>query len=93
LSALACRAISRDRQRATQRRGFLLKEGTVVDATLIAAPSSTKNKDGERDSEMHQAKKGSQWHFGMNAHVGVDAEPGLVHTVVGTAANVNGAAP
>ena len=70
-------------------RGFLLKEGTVVDATLIAAPSSTKNKDGERDPEMHQAKKGNQWHFGMKAHIGADAESGLVHTVVGTAANVN----
>ena len=69
--------------------GFLLKEGTVVDATLIAAPSSTKNKDGERDPEMHQAKKGNQWHFGMKAHIGADAESGLVHTVVGTAANVN----
>jgi IS5 family transposase len=70
-------------------KGYLLKEGTVVDATLIAAPSSTKNKDGERDPEMHQTKKGNQWHFGMKAHIGVDADSGLVHTVVGTAANVN----
>ena len=70
-------------------KGFLLREGTVVDATLIAAPSSTKNKEGERDPEMHQVKKGNQWHFGMKAHIGVDAESGLVHTVVGTAANVN----
>ena len=69
--------------------GLLLKTGTVVDATLIAAPSSTKNKFGERDPEMHQAKKGNQWHFGMKAHIGVDAESGLVHTVIGTAANVN----
>ena len=69
--------------------GLLLKAGTVVDATLIAAPSSTKNKTGERDPEMHQAKKGNQWHFGMKAHIGVDAESGLVHTVIGTAANVN----
>ena len=69
--------------------GLLLKTGTVVDATLIAAPSSTKNKTGERDPEMHQAKKGNQWHFGMKAHIGVDAESGLVHTVIGTAANVN----
>ena len=69
--------------------GLLLKTGTVVDATLIAAPSSTKNKDGERDPEMHQTKKGQQWHFGMKAHIGVDADSGLVHTVIGTAANVN----
>ena len=67
----------------------MLKAGTVVDATLIAAPSSTKNQSGERDPEMHQAKKGNQWHFGMKAHIGVDAESGLVHTVKGTAANVN----
>lgn len=67
----------------------MLKTGTVVDATIIAAPSSTKNKSGDRDPEMHQAKKGNQWHFGMKAHIGVDAESGLVHTVIGTAANVN----
>lgn len=72
-----------------QAKGLLLKSGTVVDATLIAAPSSTKNSSGERDPEMHQTKKGNQWHFGMKAHIGVDAESGLVHTVVGTAANVN----
>ena len=72
-----------------QRKGLLLKTGTVVDATLIAAPSSTKNKTGERDPEMHQTKKGNQWYFGMKAHIGVDAHSGLVHTVRGTAANVN----
>ena len=70
-------------------KGLMLKQGTVVDATLIAAPSSTKNQSGERDPEMHQTKKGNQWHFGMKAHIGVDADSGLVHTVVGTAANVN----
>ena len=70
-------------------KGLMLKTGTVVDATLIAAPSSTKNSSGERDPEMHQAKKGNQWHFGMKAHIGVDADSGLVHTVIGTAANVN----
>ena len=70
-------------------KGLLLKSGTVVDATLIAAPSSTKNSSGERDPEMHQTKKGNQWHFGMKAHIGVDADSGLVHTVVGTSANVN----
>ena len=67
----------------------MLKTGTVVDASIIAAPSSTKNKDGERDPEMHQTKKGNQWHFKMKAHIGVDAASGLVHTVIGTAANVN----
>jgi IS5 family transposase len=70
-------------------KGRMLKTGTVVDATLIAAPSSTKNSSGERDPEMHQTKKGNQWHFGMKAHIGVDAESGLVHSVIGTAANVN----
>ena len=68
-------------------KGLMLKTGTVVDATLIAAPSSTKNSSGERDPEMHQTKKGNQWHFGMKAHIGVDADSGLVHTVIGTAAN------
>jgi IS5 family transposase len=72
-----------------QRKGLMLKAGTVVDATLIAAPSSTKNKTGERDPEMHQTKKGNQWYFGMKAHIGVDADSGLVHTVRGTAANVS----
>ncbi|MFN5348717.1 MAG: IS5 family transposase [Polaromonas sp.] len=70
-------------------KGLMLKTGTVVDATLIAAPSSTKNSTGERDPQMHQTKKGNQWHFGMKAHIGVDADSGLVHTVIGTAANVH----
>ncbi|MBW7832193.1 MAG: IS5 family transposase [Simplicispira suum] len=70
-------------------KGLMLKSGTVADATLIAAPSSTKKKDGKRDPEMHQTKKGNQWHFGMKAHIGADAHSGLVHTEVGTAANVN----
>jgi transposase, IS5 family len=69
--------------------GLLLKTGSVVDATLIAAPSSTKNSTGQRDPEMHQTKKGNQWHFGMKAHIGVDADSGLVHTVICTPANVN----
>ncbi|GAB3383631.1 IS5-like element ISPsy2 family transposase [Azotobacter armeniacus] len=68
--------------------GLSLREGTIVDATLIHAPSSTKNKKGKRDPEMHQTKKGNQYHFGMKAHIGVDAESGLIHHVVGTAANV-----
>ena len=69
------------------RKGLLLKRGSIVDATIIAAPSSTKNADGERDPEMHQTQKGNQWHFGMKAHIGVDADSGLVHTVTATAAN------
>ncbi len=68
-------------------KGLLLKRGTIVDATIIAAPSSTKNARGERDPEMHQTKKGNQWYFGMKAHIGVDADSGLVHTVTTTAAN------
>ena len=70
------------------QKGLMMREGTIVDATLIAAPPSTKNRDQARDPEMHQAKKGKQWHFGMKAHIGVDVDSGLVHTVVGTAANV-----
>jgi IS5 family transposase len=69
------------------RKGLLLKRGSIVDATIIEAPSSTKNADGERDPEMHQTKKGNQWHFGMKAHIGVDADSGLVHTVTTTPAN------
>ena len=72
-----------------QAKGLLLRTGTAVDATLIAAPSSTKNADGERDPEMKQTRKGNNWYFGMKAHIGVDAASGLVHTVVGTSANVN----
>jgi len=70
-------------------RGLLMTKGTLVDATLIAAPSSTKNKEHGRDPEMHQAKKGNQWHFGMKAHIGVDKDSGLVHTLTTTAANVS----
>lgn len=70
-------------------KGLFLREGTIVDATLIAAPPSTKNQEGKRDPAMHQSKKGKQWHFGMKAHIGVDAHSGLVHTVIGTAGNVS----
>jgi len=69
-------------------KGLVMREGTIVDATLIAAPPSTKNRGKERDPEMHQSKKGNDWHFGMKAHVGVDMATGLVHSVVGTAGNV-----
>jgi IS5 family transposase len=73
----------------SSEKGLALKEGTIIDATIIAAPSSTKNQDGERDPDMHQTQKGNQWYFGMKAHIGVDAESGLIHTVVTTPANVN----
>jgi transposase, IS5 family len=70
-----------------EERGLLMRQGTIVDATIIAAPPSTKNTSKSRDPEMHQTKKGNQWHFGMKAHIGVDVASGVVHTVVGTAAN------
>ena len=70
-------------------KGLMLKTGSVVDATLIAAPSSTKNNTGTRDPEMHQTKKGNNWYFGMKAHIAVDADSGLVHHEVCTAANVH----
>ena len=70
-------------------KGLLLREGTIVDATLIASPPSTKNKEGKRDPDMHQSKKGKQWYFGMKAHIGADAESGLVHTVRGTSGHVS----
>jgi IS5 family transposase len=70
-----------------EERGLLMRQGTIVDATIIAAPPSTENKQKSGDPEMHQTKKGNQWHFGMKAHIGVDVASGLVHTVKGTAAN------
>src|SRR5881396_3628632 len=66
-----------------------MREGTIVDATIIAAPPSTKNDEKSRDPEMHQTKNGNEWHFGMKAHVGVDPASGVTHSVVGTAANVS----
>lgn len=72
-----------------QDQGLLVRQGTIVDATIIEAPSSTKNAKGQRDPEMHQTKKGNQWHFGMKAHIGVDLHTGLVHSVQGTAANIS----
>ena len=76
-----------------KERGMAMKEGTIIDATLIAAPSSTKNKAGERDPEMHQTKKGNQWYFGMKIHAGVDKDSGLIHSIVTTAANVHDLTP
>ena len=72
-----------------ESQGLRLREGTIVDASIIEAPSSTKNRAGERDPEMRQTKKGNQWHFGMKAHIGVDSETGIVHSMSATPANVH----
>lgn len=76
-----------------EKKGLLMKEGTIVDATIIAAPSSTKNKKQKRDPEMSQTKKGNQWFFGMKAHIGVDAHSGVVHTLETSTAKVNDRKP
>ena len=76
-------------ERVMVASGHIMKGGTIVDATIIDAPSSTKNADKKRDPEMHSAKKGNQWRFGMKCHIGVDAGSGLVHTIVTTSANVH----
>lgn len=75
--------------RILEKSGVMMRGGSIVDATIIAAPSSTKNAEGKRDPEMHQTKKGNQWHFGCKAHIGADAGSGLVHTVEVTAANAH----
>jgi IS5 family transposase len=75
--------------RVLQGSGMTLKTGTIVDATIIAAPSSTKNSKQERDPEMHQTRKGKQWYFGMKLHIGVDSQSGLTHSAVVTAANIH----
>jgi len=75
--------------RYLEKHGMKVGTGTIVDATILGAPSSTKNRSGERDKEMHSTKKNGQWHFGMKAHVGVDAETKLIHSVEVTAANVH----
>ncbi len=72
-----------------QENGLKVSTGTIVDATIINAPSSTKNRDGARDPEMHQTRKGNQWYFGMKAHIGVDSQTKLIHSVAATAANVH----
>ena len=71
------------------RNGIKISNGTIVDATIISAPSSTKNKDGKRDPEMHQVAKGNQWYFGMKAHIGVDSKTKLIHTILASSANVS----
>lgn len=69
------------------QHGLMLREGSIIDATIISAPSSTKNQEGERDPEMHQTKKGNEWHFGMKMHIGVDESLGLIHSIETTPAN------
>ena len=72
-----------------RRQGIKITNGTIVDATIISAPSSTKNQSGKRDPEMHQTAKGQQWYFGMKAHIGVDSKTKLIHTILASAANVH----
>jgi len=71
----------------------MLREGSIVDATIISAPSSTKNRSGKRDPDMHQTQKGNEWHFGMKMHIGVDDTLGLIHSIESTAANVHDIVP
>ena len=78
-----------DVQERLDSAGLIMHGGTIVDATIISAPSSTKNREGKRDPEMHQTKKGNQWYHGMKVHVGVDAGSGYVHTITGTSANIH----
>ena len=75
--------------RHLKRQGLSLRQGTIIDATIISAPTSTKNRSGERDPEMHQTRKGSQWHFGMKMHIGVDETIGVIHSMKTTSANVH----
>ena len=75
--------------RYLHNHGVLLQEGTIVDATIISAPTSTKNKDAQRDPQMHQTKKGNQWYFGMKLHIGVDKDSGMIHSMQTTPANVH----
>lgn len=80
-------------KRHLKANGMAMKQGTIIDATLIAAPSSTKNEKKERDPEMHQTRKGNQWYFGMKVHIGVDKDNGLIHSIETTSANVHDLTP
>ena len=82
------RSLFQEVHRHLETQGLKVSTGTIVDASIINAPSSTKNADQERDPDMHQTKKGNQWYFGMKAHIGVDSKTKLIHSVVATAANV-----
>jgi IS5 family transposase len=81
------KAIFKEVNHHLKREGLMLREGSIVDATIISAPTSTKNKEGKRDPEMHQTKKGNEWHFGMKMHIGVDDALGVIHSLKTTAAN------
>ena len=81
--------LSADVNSRLDKAGLMMHGGTIVDASLIAAPKSTKNQEGKRDPEMHQTKKGNEWYFGMKVHAGVDAGSGYVHTITGTSANMH----
>lgn len=81
------KAIFKEVNHHLERAGLMLKEGSIVDATIISAPTSTKNKEGKRDPEMHQTKKGNEWHFGMKMHIGVDESLGVIHSIETTSAN------
>lgn len=82
-------AILKEVNALLKEKNLLMSQGTLIDATLITAPSSTKNEKHQRDPQMHQTKKGNQWHFGVKAHIGVDDESGLVHMVISAAANIS----
>jgi len=84
-----CEKLFKDLNERLELNGCVMRGGSIIDATIIKAPSSTKNASGKRDPEMHQTKKGNEWHFGMKAHIGVDAGTGYVHSLTGTAANVH----
>jgi len=84
-----CEKLFKDLNERLEANGCIMRGGSIVDATIIRAPSSTKNASGKRDPEMHQTKKGNEWHFGMKAHIGVDAGTGYVHTLTATSANVH----
>ena len=84
-----CKAFFDDINNRLEKAGLMMRGGSIVDATIIQSTSSTKNKTGERDPEMHQTKKGNQWYHGMKVHSGVNAYSGYVHTIEGTAANVS----
>jgi IS5 family transposase len=84
-----CEKLFKDLTERLEENGCVMRGGSIIDATIIKAPSSTKNVSGKRDPEMHQTKKGNEWHFGMKAHVGVDAGTGYVHSVTATSANAH----
>ena len=87
------KVLFKEENKHLEKNGLMLREGSIVDATIISAPSSTKNSTGKHDPEMHQTKKGNEWHFGMKMHIGVDDTLGLIHSIDTTAANVHDIVP